>query len=647
VPASSQGETGIGFTLALGVANTASAEWRETALRAALFTVPVFLALLHLAFYWFNPKTRENLFFSACMAVFAFMVFRDFEIARTAVPSQVDLLNRLAAPGPIALILFGLLTYYAVRTRPFPRTWIAFTAAAAVLIPACFLDPGTFSSSWYFYFGAMVAEIARVEVKGKPVKREGVAILLVGMTVQAVFVILQLLVNFDLIPPIGGNRGVYVFGMLAFAVGMSLFLAYSFARTSFHLERRLAEVQTLSSQILEQERTAHARELEKRLLEADNARKGKELEAGRALQLSMLPLSVPSVVGLDIAAAMTTASEVGGDYYDFRLSPNGSLVIAVGDATGHGVAAGIMVTAVKAVLATVGGEASLPTMLSECDRVLRGMNVRPLHMCLTVARLTPRSVAFCSAAMPPLLLCRAATGEVEELGVGGLPLGGRLSPGYQEQNASLAPGDTLLFATDGFHELQDPAGNALGFEGAKRALRSAGGAPASEVVARLTMDVSKWRGDREQADASPSSSYACSKTEHRPSRKLLNVRGAWLTEGVLGARRVPLGAAGRPRRRNLCRTADRRRTHARSCPRTGAHRGAGLRSVRRRPRQGPAATRRVLCCRHARGRLARRARRLPDRHARLAQPQPRLPRRPGGRGARARPSGRPGHGASN
>ena len=500
VPASRQVETGIGFTLTLGGANTAVAEWRETALRAALFTVPVLLALLHLAFYWFNPKTRENLFFAACMAVFALMVFRDFEIARTTMPSQIDLLNRLAAPGPIALILFGLLTYYAVRTRPFPRTWIAFAAAAALLIPACLLDPGTFSSSWYLYFAAMLAEIARIEVRGKPVEREGVAILLVGMAVQAVFIVLQLLINFDVVPSIGGNRGVYVFGMLAFALGMSLFLAYSFARTSLHLERRLSEVQTLSGQLLEQERTAHARELQTRLLEAENARKGKELEEGRALQLSMLPLSVPEVEGLDIAAAMTTATEVGGDYYDFRSSPNGSLVIAVGDATGHGVAAGIMVTAVKAVLATVGGEPSLPTMLSECDRVLRGMNVRPLHMCLTVARVTPRSVAFCSAAMPPLLICRASTGEVEELGVGGLPLGGRLSPGCQEQNASLTPGDTLLFATDGFHELLDPADNALGFEGAKKALRRAAGAPANEVVARLTADVSKWRGDREQGD---------------------------------------------------------------------------------------------------------------------------------------------------
>jgi serine phosphatase RsbU (regulator of sigma subunit) len=499
-PASQRLETGIGFIVTLGGVSTDAVEWRAIAVQAALFTVSVFLALLHLAFYWFNPRTRENLFFAACMAVFALMVFRDFESARATMPSQMELLNRLAAPGPIALILFGLFTYYAVRTRPFPRTWMVFTVAAALLIPACFLDPETFSPSWYFYFAAMLAEIARVEVRGKTVKREGVTILLIGMAVQAVFVVLQLLINFGVVPPIGGISGVYVFGMLAFAVGMSLFLAHSFARTSFHLEGRLAEVQTLSSQLLEQERTAHARDLQTRLLEAENARKSKELEEGRALQLSMLPLSVPGVEGLDIAVAMITATEVGGDYYDFRSSPDGSLVIAVGDATGHGVAAGIMVTAVKAVLATVGGEPSLPTMLSECDRVVRGMNIKPLYMCLSVARVTPRSVAICSAAMPPVLICRATTGKVEEIGIGGLPLGGRLSPVYQEQSAPLAPGDTLLFATDGFHEVQDPDGKELGFERAAEALRGAAGKPAGEVVKQLMTTVANWRREREQAD---------------------------------------------------------------------------------------------------------------------------------------------------
>jgi serine phosphatase RsbU (regulator of sigma subunit) len=496
----------IGFVFALGRANAAiaqhAADVRRSSLLQATFTgVAVFLALLHFALYFFYPKMRQNLFFAFCMAAFAVIVYCDFQATHTATAAGLLLLQRFSTPAIFAAILSGLLAYYRVRTRPFPRAWKAFTITGAALMVASSVDPTPFSGwAWYLYFAAMIAEIVRVERSHKTIEREGSGPLLVGFFVLAVAIALQVLINVGAIAPFGGMQNVYLIGLLGLGVTQSLSLARTLARTSLHLERRLAEVQTLSGQLLDQERTAHERELQARLLEAENARKDKELEEGRALQLSMLPLAVPEVEGLDIAAAMTTASEVGGDYYDFRPSANGSLVIAIGDATGHGVAAGIMVTAVKAVLATVGGEPSLATMLSECDRVLRGMNVRPLHMCLTVARLTPRSVTFCSAAMPPVLICRTNNGEVEELGVGGLPLGGRISTGYQEQNASLAPGDTLLFATDGLHELLDPAGNALGFEGAKESLRRATGATASEVVASLTADVSAWRGQHEQDD---------------------------------------------------------------------------------------------------------------------------------------------------
>lgn len=346
----------------------------------------------------------------------------------------------------------------------------------------------------------MMGEIVRVELSRRTIAREGSRTLLVGLVILAGAIGLQVLINLEVIGPIAGVHNVYIVGMLGLAMTLSLSLARTLARTSLHLERRLVEVETLSSQILEQERAAHANELERRLLEAEGTRKSRELEEGRALQLSMLPPSLPEVEGLDIAVAMTTASEVGGDYYDFRPGPDGSLVIAVGDATGHGVAAGIMVTAVKAVLATIGGEQSLPTMLSECDRVVRGMNIKPLHMCLSVARVTRRSVAICSAAMPSVLICRAGSGEVEEFGVGGLPLGGRLSPVYEERTASLAAGDTLMFATDGFHEVQDPDGKELGFERATEALRGAVGKPAGEVVEQLMTTVANWRREREQAD---------------------------------------------------------------------------------------------------------------------------------------------------
>jgi serine phosphatase RsbU (regulator of sigma subunit) len=197
---------------------------------------------------------------------------------------------------------------------------------------------------------------------------------------------------------------------------------------------------------------------------------------------------------------MRTASEVGGDYYDFRVDPDGSLVVAIGDATGHGVAAGTMVTAVKALFAAFAGERSLVTMLAECDRVLRGMHLKHVQMCLAIARITPRSVAVASAAMPPILIHRTNTRRVEELGAGGLPLGGRLSPVYPECHAALSPGDTLLLATDGFAEALDPDGNSLGFERVADALRDAANASSKAVVERLMAKAAAWRGSREQTD---------------------------------------------------------------------------------------------------------------------------------------------------
>ena len=497
---------GLGFTLAISASEATLAARASVArfnltLLSSLVTVLVFVALLHLAFYWFYPKLRENLFYALYMGVFALVVLRDVVSRQTPGPSWQNAFNRLAAGLPPVAILLGLLTYYAVRTSAFPRSWKAFALAAGALVPVVALV-GEPSATWVWcaYFVAMLGEVVRVEVSRRTVAREGASILLVGMAVLAAFIVLQVLVNFGVVPTVAGFSAVYVLGVLASVSTMSLFLARTFARTSMHLERRLAEVEALSAQVLDQERAAHAAELRERLLEAENVRKGRELEAARALQLSMLPREVPRVAGLDVAVTMTTASEVGGDYYDFRAGADGSLIVAVGDATGHGVAAGIMVTAVKALFAALGGEPDLAAMLAECDRVLCGMHVAHVHMCLALARVTPRAVAVCSAAMPPPLIWRAASGTVEEIGAGGLPLGGRLGPAYAERRAALAPGDTLLFASDGLAELLDAHGAALGFDGAAAALENAAGGPAHEVLERLAAAAAAWRGGREPSD---------------------------------------------------------------------------------------------------------------------------------------------------
>jgi len=505
--ASGTSGAGIGFTLSIHesdavAAGRAAVARRTSTLLGALATVLVFVALLHGALYLFYRKMPENLFYALFMAAFAMLVFRDYGNWHLPRAPWEEMLNRWMSPAPILIILLGQLTYYAVRTRPFPKSWKLVAAAGVVLMPAVFFSPEPYSTLiWSGYFAAMLVDVVRIERSRRTVAREGVAIILVGMGVLAACIVLQVLVNFRVVPVVAGfNNEVYVFGVLASVLTMSLFLARTFARTSLHLEKRLAEVESLTAQVLEQERAAHGHELRQRLLEAENARKSGELEAGRALQLSMLPPVLPEVQGLELAVAMSTATEVGGDYYDFRPGPGGSLVVAVGDATGHGVAAGILVTAVKALFATLGGKTGLAPMLAECDRVLRGMNLKHLHMCLSVARIGARSVTVCSAAMPPLLVWRAGSGTVDEVGAGGLPLGGGLSPAYEERSATLGPGDTLLFATDGFPELLDPEGKPFGFDGAAEALRVAGGAPAREIVERLMAAAANWRRGREQAD---------------------------------------------------------------------------------------------------------------------------------------------------
>ena len=98
-------------------------------------------------------------------------------------------------------------------------------------------------------------------------------------------------------------------GSIGFIIAMSVYLSRDFARTN--------------KKIVDQE-------MEQKLLEAENARQSKELEEARQLQLSMLPKALPQLPHLEIGVFMKTATEVGGDYYDFHLADNGTLTIAIG-----------------------------------------------------------------------------------------------------------------------------------------------------------------------------------------------------------------------------------------------------------------------------------------------------------------------------
>ena len=281
--------------------------------------------------------------------------------------------------------------------------------------------------------------------------------------------------------------------------GYGLLLALAVLLTDRIQRRRLLTREREQSQLREAELRARAAEAQARVIENENERKSRELEEARSLQLSMLPHELPTIPGLEIAARMVTATEVGGDYYD--LCANGSgLAVAIGDATGHGLAAGTVVSVVKGVFSAAGLSDRPQRLLARCNGVLRRMQLRRLHMAMSVLHLHGDSITFATAGMPPLLIHRASSGAIEEAYTAGLPLGSLEDASYDERTVVLADGDTILAVSDGLPETLDPSGEPFGYTRLTSAFQSLVGLPPMELADRLLATGEAWRGTSTQQD---------------------------------------------------------------------------------------------------------------------------------------------------
>lgn len=235
-------------------------------------------------------------------------------------------------------------------------------------------------------------------------------------------------------------------------------------------------------------------------LEAENQQRAKEMEEARQLQLSMLPKTVPQLPHLEIAAYMKTATEVGGDYYDFHLSDNGELTVVVGDATGHGLKAGTVVTAMKSLFRTFAAEPDLVQVFSRSSRVLKEMNLRALFMGLTMIKLRGGQMRISCAGMPSVLIYRALLQQVEEVSIKAMPLGSVVSYPYREEMVTLDAGDIIVLMSDGFPERFNAAGEMLGYDKATEVLLSAQARLPREIIARFVAVGDEWAGERPQDD---------------------------------------------------------------------------------------------------------------------------------------------------
>jgi serine phosphatase RsbU (regulator of sigma subunit) len=252
-------------------------------------------------------------------------------------------------------------------------------------------------------------------------------------------------------------------------------------------------------QLLEQERLRQQREIEQALLQTEYDRKSEELEEARRFQLSLLPKALPEHPGFDIAVSMRTATEVGGDYYDFHLAEDGTLTAAVGDATGHGARAGTMVTAVKSLFSAFAGQTGPRELLDEAARAVRRMELGRMAMGLAVVRLRNGALDLSSAGMPPVLVYRKESGKAEEIALQGMPLGG-FAASYQEHRLELAPGDAILMMTDGLPELANGEGDPLGYPKVRALFEELGGGTPQEIIAGLNRAAEAWAGGQPPKD---------------------------------------------------------------------------------------------------------------------------------------------------
>jgi len=195
-----------------------------------------------------------------------------------------------------------------------------------------------------------------------------------------------------------------------------------------------------------------------------------ELQVARQIQQELLPERIPKLDGWRIAAYYGPAREVGGDFYDFLEFPDGRLGFVVGDATGHGMPAALVMATTRGMLRAVVQSLESPgVVLAKVNEALVADIPPSTFVTCFYAILEPQSGLLRYAnAGHDLPYLRHGDGEAEELRARGMPLGLMAGMSYEEKETFLIPGDSALFYSDGLVEGHNPKREMFGFPRLRR-----------------------------------------------------------------------------------------------------------------------------------------------------------------------------------
>jgi len=448
------------------------------------------LFLLYLALFIFYSDRKENLYFAlfnfSISVIFFASMFQRYIQANLELMSVI---HGFTGSGLVLVFPFYLGFLYSIFYSKVPKQFYGIWIIAILLVVVITLSLGEESISDYLLLGfifLLTLEGLRVIIVAIKNNKPNSNIIGAGVIVFVLFIVMLFIAGIFGIS-INSYVGIIIFfmGLLGLPISMSVYLARDIALTNKDLAQQLQNVRELSEKEVEQKLRVHR-------AEEENERKTKELEEARKLQLSMLPTVLPQLSHLEIAVYMQTATEVGGDYYDFHTGLDGTLTVVIGDATGHGMKAGTMVTVAKSIFNSYANNPDIIFTFREFNRVIKGMQLPSMSMCLSLLKIKGNHLTMSAAGMPHALLYRSEIKKVEEIILKGMPLGAVKDFPYQIKTTELKSGDTLLLLSDGLPELFNGKKEMFGYDRVTAEYEKIASNKANEIIEHLKNIGADW-----------------------------------------------------------------------------------------------------------------------------------------------------------
>jgi sigma-B regulation protein RsbU (phosphoserine phosphatase) len=240
---------------------------------------------------------------------------------------------------------------------------------------------------------------------------------------------------------------------------------------------------------------------------AEQERLKQELDVARRIQISFLPECCPTIPGWELATVWRSAREVGGDFYDFiPLPPDagqaspiaGRTGVVIADVADKGVPAALFMALSRTLVRTMAIDGRSPAAaIARANDLILADARSELFVTVFYAILDPNSgrVAYANAGHMPPLLVRAAGGPVEDLRTHGMALGILPDIHFEDQAVELAPGDTLVFYTDGVIESSDVNQQMFGRERLCEVLNAHRTEPAAQLAQSIDRSIAAFVGD--------------------------------------------------------------------------------------------------------------------------------------------------------